>query len=120
MYYRTETARPMLLNAIGVPTSIAVEVVQTLYQEVRDRLKLSTVCRWEASGGNEQYPIAKFETTKSTKRRPKPLAVRLASRDFQSTFHVTQTYIGSSEWLDTMCSSMDAHMTPSINYTTQP
>lgn len=81
LYFRRETIGSMLLNALGIHTSIRVETVQTMFEDVQSCVKRSVTCNWEAPESAKQCLTAVFKKSQ-TWECSKALPVRIASMYF--------------------------------------
>jgi hypothetical protein len=81
LYFRDETIGSMLLNALGVRTSIRVESVQTMFLRVQSCVEGSLTCSWEAPESAIQCLTAVFGKSKTWKAS-EPLSIRIASMYF--------------------------------------
>jgi hypothetical protein len=81
LHFYCDTAGSMLLNALGIRTSIRVERVQTMFENVRDQIRAGLKCKWDAPESPKQCLTATF-TPNRNGVRSKPLSLRIASLYF--------------------------------------
>ena len=81
LYFRYDTIGSMLLNSLGIPTSIRAESVQTMFLRVHKSIEQSIICEWEAPPTTQRCLRASF-SRKNACKSSNPLSIRLASMYF--------------------------------------